>query len=140
LNKNFKIFERYKKKNLYVIIKITNLLDIQIRILLMIKKTWRSTIWYIFLLGISLISWKSQLQKNVNIINCWTWIFSLTECIKQALCFKILLKEIFNQGIKFIIMVDNKACIAIAQDTNSKGRCKHIDIRYKLIQEKIMKN
>ncbi|KAG4085207.1 hypothetical protein H8356DRAFT_1361944 [Neocallimastix lanati (nom. inval.)] len=65
---------------------------------------------------------------------------TLTECIKQALCFKILLKEIFNQGIKFIIMVDNKACIAIAQDTNSKGRCKHIDIRYKLIQEKIMKN
>jgi len=32
-------------------------------------------------------------------------------------------------------MVDNKACIAIAQDTNSKGRCKH-----KFIQEEIMKN
>jgi len=32
-------------------------------------------------------------------------------------------------------MVDNKACIAIAQDTNSKGRCKHI-----FIQEEIMKN
>jgi len=37
-------------------------------------------------------------------------------------------------------MVDNKACIAIAQDTNSKGRCKHIDLRYKFIQEEIMKN
>jgi len=37
-------------------------------------------------------------------------------------------------------MVDNKACIAIAQDTNSKIRCKHIDIRYKFIQEKILEN
>ena len=32
-------------------------------------------------------------------------------------------------------MVDNKACIAIAQDTNSKGRCKHIDTRYKCTQD-----
>jgi len=37
-------------------------------------------------------------------------------------------------------MVDNKACIAIALDTNSNGRCKHIDLRYKFIQEEIMKN
>ena len=37
-------------------------------------------------------------------------------------------------------MVDNKTCIAIAQDINSKGRCKHIDLRYKFIQEEIMKN
>ena len=36
-------------------------------------------------------------------------------------------------------MVDNKACIAIAQNTNSKGRCKHIDLIYKFIQEEIMK-
>ena len=46
---------------------------------------------------------------------------------------KNLFKEIFNKEIKIKIMVDNKACIAIAQDTNSKGRCKHIDTRYKFI-------
>ena len=37
-------------------------------------------------------------------------------------------------------MVDNKACIAIVQDTNSKGRCKHIDTRYNFIQEEINNN
>ena len=67
-------------------------------------------------------------------------LLSLTECTKHALWFKNLFKEIFNYEIKFKIMEDNKACIAIAQDTNSKGRCKHIDIRYKFIQEEIIKN
>jgi len=37
-------------------------------------------------------------------------------------------------------MLDIKAFIAIAQDTNSKGRCKHIDTRYKFIQEEINNN
>jgi len=32
---------------------------------------------------------------------------------------KNLFKEIFNKEIKIKIMVDNKACIAIAQDINS---------------------
>jgi len=35
-------------------------------------------------------------------------------------------------------MIDSK-CIAIAQDTNSKGRYKHIDIRYKFIQKRLWK-
>jgi len=35
------------------------------------------------------------------------------------------------------IKVDNKACIAIAEDENAKDRCKHIDTSYKFIQEKI---
>jgi len=37
-------------------------------------------------------------------------------------------------------MVDNKAYIAIVQDTNSKGRCIHIYPRYKFIQEEINNN
>jgi len=49
---------------------------------------------------------------------------------------KIYLKKILIKKIKFKIKVVNKACIAIAQDTNSKRRCKHIDIIYKYIQEK----
>jgi len=31
-----------------------------------------------------------------------------------------------NKDIKIKIMVDNKACIDLAQNTNSKGRCKDI--------------
>jgi len=102
------------------------------------KRRW-STSGYIFLLGKSPILWKSQLQKNVTLSTAEAEFVSLTECTKQALWFKNLFKEIFNQEIKFKIIVDNKACIAIAQDTNSKGRCKHIDIRFKFIQE-VMKN
>ena len=64
----------------------------------------------------------------------------MTECTKQSICFKNLFKEIFNKEIKIKIMVYDKACIVIAQDTNSKGRCKHIETRYKFIQEEINTN
>jgi len=38
---------------------------------------------------------------------------------------------------KIKIIVDNNACIEISQNINSKGHCKHIDTRYKFIQEEI---
>jgi len=46
----------------------------------------------------------------------------------------------FKKIIKIKIMVDNKVSIAIAQVTNSKDRCKHIDTKYKFIQEEIINN
>lgn len=36
--------------------------------------------------------------------------------------------------------VDNKACTTIIEDENTKGRCKHINTRYKYIQERIKEN
>ena len=39
----------------------------------------------------------------------------------------------FNKEIKIKFWLDNKVSIAIAQNINSKGRCKHIDTRYKFI-------
>jgi len=58
-------------------------------------------------------------------LNLLVWL----NCTKQALRYKKLFKAIFNQEIKFKIIVDKKTCIARAQDSNSKGRRKHIDIR-----------
>jgi len=92
------------------------------------------------MLGESPISWKSQLQKIVTLSTAEAEYVSLTECVKQGMRFRNLFKEMINKDIKIKIMVDNKACIAIAQDTNSKGRCKHIDTRYKFIQEDIVNN
>jgi len=60
-------------------------------------------------------------------------------CQNKVFGLKTLFKEIFNKEIKIKIMVDNKTSIAIAQDTNLKGRCKPIDTRYKFIQEEINK-
>ena len=104
------------------------------------KKTRRSTSGFIFLLGDSPISRKSQQWKSVTLSTAEAELVSLTECAKQGIWFKNLFKEIFDKEIKIKIMVENKACIAIAQDINSKGRCKHIDSRYKFIQEEINNN
>ena len=57
-----------KKINLYIIIKIINLSDTQIQILLTVKRREDLQVGYIFLLGKSPISWKSQLQEKRNFI------------------------------------------------------------------------
>ena len=49
------------------------------------EKIRRSTSGYIFLLGKSHISWKSQLQKNISLSTVEAEFVSLTECTKQAL-------------------------------------------------------
>ncbi len=51
-----------------------------------------------------------------------------------------LIEEITKNKILIKIKVDNKACITIAEDENAKGRCKHIDTRYKFISENIKEN
>jgi len=59
-----------KKINLYIIIKIINLSDTQIQILLTMKRREDLQVGYIFLLGKSPISWNSQLQEKRNFIYC----------------------------------------------------------------------
>ena len=39
----------------------------------------------------------------------------------------------------FKINIDNKSCKYIVEDENSDARCKHMDIKYKYINEKINK-
>jgi len=101
------------------------------------EATRRSVSGYIFLLGNSPISWKSQIQRNVTLSTAEAEFVSLTECAKHGIWLKNLFEEITNKNVLIKIKVDNKACIAIAEDENAKGRCKHIDTRYKFIQEKI---
>lgn len=40
------------------------------------------------------------------------------------------MKKLLTKNGLIKIKVDNKACIAIAEDENVKGKCKHIDTRY----------
>eukprot|EP00833_Pecoramyces_ruminatium_P017312 jgi/Orpsp1_1/1191344/evm.model.d7180000085092.1 len=104
------------------------------------EETRRSTSGYIYLLGNSPISWKSQLQKCVTLSSAEAEFVSLTQCACKGIWFKNLFKEIFNSKMKLKIMVDNKPCITIASDENARGRCKHMDTKLKFIQEKMINN
>ena len=101
------------------------------------EETRKSTSGYIFLFGKSPISWKSETQKSITLSTTEAEYVALTECAKQGMKLKKLLKEIFNKEINLKIKVDNKSCKNITENENTKGRCKHMDIDYKYIQEKI---
>jgi len=104
------------------------------------ESTRKSTSGFIYLLGNSPISWKSQLQRNITLSTAEAEFVSLTECSKHGIWLKNLFEEITNKKVLIKIKVDNKACIAIAEDQNAKGRCKHIDLRYKYIRENMIQN
>lgn len=104
------------------------------------ENTRRSTSGYIYLIRNSPISWKSQLQRIVTLSTAEAEFVSLTECAKQGIWMKNLIQEVTKNKIRIKIKVDNKACIVITEDENAKGRCKHIDTRYKYIQERIKEN
>jgi len=73
------------------------------------------------------------ITKIVSLLIAKAEYVSLTECVKKGMRFTNLFREIINKDIKIKNVVDNK-------ETNSKGRCKHIDTQYKFIQEDIITN
>jgi len=101
------------------------------------KETRKSTTGYIFLNGNSPISWKSQLQKCVTLSTVEAEFVSLTECTKHGMWLHKLLGEIFKKNFILKINIANKSCKYIAEDENSNAKCKHMDIKYKYINEKI---
>ena len=101
------------------------------------EETRKSTTGYIFLNGDSPISWKSQLQKCVTLSTAEAEFVSLTECTKHGMWLQKLLGEIFNNNFTLKINIDNKSCKFIAENENSNARCKHMDIKYKYVSEKI---
>jgi len=64
-------------------------------------------------------------------------LVSLIECTKHGMWLHKLLGDIFKKNFILKINIDNKSCKFIAEDENSNARCKHMDIKYKYINEKI---
>ena len=64
----------------------------------------------------------------------------MIECTKQAIWIRRLVNEIFNKNIRINIRINNKPCKDITENENQKWRCKYMDIKYKYVQDEIMKN
>jgi len=101
--------------------------------------TKRSVSGYVtYLFGDSPISWRSQLQKVVTLSTAEAEYVALAAAVQEVLYMRQLLSELgFEQSKGIQIGEDNQATIKISKNPEHHGRCKHIDIRYFFVQERV---
>lgn len=107
--------------------------------------TRRSRSGYAFYYGSSLISWMSKKQSLIALSTCEAEYYALTEGGKEAIHLRRLLWELQNQSPysqdtvseALIIYCDNQSAITVAKDPAEHKVMKHVDLRYKWIQERV---
>ncbi|KAG7582944.1 Zinc finger CCHC-type superfamily [Arabidopsis suecica] len=96
----------------------------------------RSTAGYVFYLGDSPISWRSQKQDTVAMSSCEAEFMGGTEAAKQAIWLQDILSEITGSLCeRVVIKLDNRSAIALTRNPVFHGRSKHIHRRYHFIRE-----
>lgn len=92
----------------------------------------------IYLLGVP-ISWKSKGMKSVTLSSSEAEYVALSEAAKEI---KFVYQVLLSMGIKvetpIIVRVDNVGAIFIAENVAVSQRTKHIDVRYRFVQEFVL--
>jgi hypothetical protein len=101
----------------------------------------KSTSGFLLYADSALIAWGSKRQQVVTLSSTEAEFVAMTEAIKEVLWCQQLFKESLKRAMKVTIMVDNLPCINLAiKQNNTKGRTKHIDVRFKFVQHTIQEN
>jgi len=100
------------------------------------KETRVSVTGYIlFLMGVPIV-WKSKAQRSVTLSSSEAEYVALSEAAKEV---KFVYQLLTSIGIKvklpITIRVDNVGAIFMAENNSTNGRTKHIDIRYRFVNE-----
>jgi hypothetical protein len=99
--------------------------------------TRRSVSGYAFSLGSGAISRKSRQQDLVTLSTCEAEYVAACEAAREAVFLRALLAEIgHTQRQPTLILADNQGTIVLTSDQTNHTRTKHIDIRYRYVQEK----
>jgi hypothetical protein len=92
----------------------------------------------IYLLGVP-ISWKSKGMKSVALSSSEAEYVALSEAAKEV---KFIYQVLRSMGVKvklpIVIRVDNIGAIFMAENVAVSQRTKHIDVRYRFVQEFVM--
>ena len=99
--------------------------------------TRRSTAGHVFMVLGGPLAWVAKLNIPVSLSSCEAELVALTNCAKEAVWFRKLLRA-FGVPTEdpLIILEDNQGCIAIA--TNQRGmtsRTKHVATRYFAVRQ-----
>jgi hypothetical protein len=92
----------------------------------------------IYLLGVP-ISWKSKGMKSVALSSSEAEYVALSEAAKEV---KLIYQVLRSMGVKvklpIVVRVDNIGAIFMAENVAVSQRTKHIDVRYRFVQEFVM--
>ncbi|KAL7153110.1 hypothetical protein ABFS83_04G143500 [Erythranthe nasuta] len=100
----------------------------------------KSTTSYVFTLGGSCISWKSQLQNIVALSTTEAEYIAATEVVKESLWLKGLLSEIGFLNGKVVVFLDSQSGIQLCKNPVFHDRTKHIEIKYHFIRKVVGKS
>ena len=100
--------------------------------------TRRSTTGYVFMLGNGALSWGSRLQPTVALSSAEAEYMAVTAAVQEALHLRQLFDGLgYGQDGPTVILEDNQGCMALAVNTGTNPRTKHIAIRYHFIRDHI---
>ena len=93
---------------------------------------------YVTKIGGCTVTWSSRKQRIVATSTAEAEYIGLAHCAREVLFLRQLLKELgYEQREPTLILEDNQACIAIAENPAHHARTKHIDVRYHFVRERI---
>ena len=93
---------------------------------------------YLFKLANSIISWRSHAQKTVALSSTKAKYMVISDCSRQAIWIKTLIKELRIKIRSIPIYGDNQGSIFIASNAVQESHTKHIDIHYHYIPELVV--
>ena len=103
------------------------------------KETRISVTGYIlFFMGVPII-WKSKSQRSVTLSSSEAEYVALSEAAKDIKFAYQLLKSIgIEVALPITVRVDNVGAIFMSENTSTSGRTKHVDIRYRYVNEMVL--
>jgi hypothetical protein len=97
----------------------------------------QSVLGYLFKLGNSTISWRSQKQKSVSTSTTEGEYVALSKAAKYILWLKTALNDLLFPETPITLFCDNRSIIDLAENYRISELSKHIDIYHHLVRELI---
>ena len=92
----------------------------------------------LFFMGVPII-WKSKSQRSITLSSSEAEYVALSEAAKDIKFVYQLLQSIsVNVKLPIVVRVDNVGAIFMSENTSTSGRTKHVDIRYRYVNEMVM--
>ena len=85
------------------------------------------------------MTWKSKSQRSVTLSSSEAEYVALSEAAKEIKFVYQLLQSIgIEIELPIIVRVDNVRAIFVSENTSTSGRTKHVDIRYRYVNEMVL--